>query len=107
MIELRGGLVVLGCPGLAAIGGNGGAAVIAIDHALRIIRINPQAVVIAMRRGQQIKGASAIGRAEHSGVEHIKRVERFRIGKDMGEVPGPLADAAIFTHANPILTAII
>src|SRR5436305_12938437 len=41
VIELRGGLVVLGCPGLAAIGGNGGTAVIAIDHALRIIRVNP------------------------------------------------------------------
>ena len=55
VIELRGGLVVLLGPGLAAVDGDGDAAVVAVDQALRIGGIDPQAVMIAVRRGQQVE----------------------------------------------------
>ena len=55
VIELRGGLIILLRPFFAAVDGDGDAAIIAIDHAVGIGGIDPQAVVIAVRRGQQVK----------------------------------------------------
>ena len=49
VVELRGRLVVLSGPALAAVGGDGCAAVVAVDHALGIGGIDPEAVVVAMR----------------------------------------------------------
>src|SRR5581483_346797 len=74
VVELRCGLVVFRAPGLAVIGGDGSAAIVAVNHALRIVGINPQAVMIAMRRGKQVESPAAIGRAEHPGVEQIDRI---------------------------------
>jgi hypothetical protein len=41
MIELRGGLVILRGPVFAAVNGNGGATVIAVDQAIGIVGVNP------------------------------------------------------------------
>src|SRR5215472_3662055 len=49
VIELGGRLVVLRGPGIPAVDGDGGSAVVAVDHTLRIVRIQPQAVMIAVR----------------------------------------------------------
>src|SRR6266581_3938610 len=64
MIELRGGLIPLRGPILAAIDGNGCAAVIAVDKAIGIVRINPQAVVIAVRGIEAFEGFAAVVRTE-------------------------------------------
>src|SRR6266568_7784883 len=53
VIELRGWLVVLRTPTLAAINADGSAAVISVNHALRIHGIDPQAVMVAMWSGQK------------------------------------------------------
>ena len=53
VIELRRGLVVLRGPGLAAIDSDGRAAIVAVNHSHGIRGIDPEAVVIAMRRWQQ------------------------------------------------------
>src|SRR5438094_5868509 len=50
VIELRRGLVVLRAPGLAPVNADGGAAVVAVDHALRVGGIDPQAVMITVDR---------------------------------------------------------
>ncbi len=50
VIELGGWLVVLRGPVLPAIGADGCAAVIGINEPLRIGWIDPQAVIVAMRR---------------------------------------------------------
>src|SRR5688572_18040733 len=50
VVELAGHLVVDGAPGLAAVEGDVGAAVVALDHALRIGRIDPEVVVVAVQR---------------------------------------------------------
>ena len=49
-IDLRGRLILLRGPGCAAGERDVGAAVVAIDHLLRIERVDPQVVVIGMRR---------------------------------------------------------
>ena len=50
VIELRGRLVKLSGPVSAAVDGNGGAAVVAVDDAIGIVGIDPQAVMIAVRQ---------------------------------------------------------
>ena len=74
MVELRSRLVVLGTPGLSAVSRDDSAPVIAVDESLRIVGINPQAMVVSMWRGQQVKPSPAIHGAKHSGVKHVNRV---------------------------------
>src|SRR5437868_210066 len=64
VIKLRGRLIVLRCPTLAAIDRNARTAVVRVADAIRILRINPQTVMIAMARGKQIKRFAAINRFE-------------------------------------------
>ena len=52
VIELRGRLIFLGRPGLPTINRDCGPSVVAVDHALRIIWIDPQSVMIMMWRRQ-------------------------------------------------------
>ncbi len=49
MIELRGGLIVLRGPVLAAVDGDGGAAIVAVDKATGIFGIDPERMVVAVR----------------------------------------------------------
>src|SRR5437879_12314692 len=107
MVELRSRLVVLGTPGLSAVGRDDSAPVVAVDESLRIVGINPQAMVVSMWRGQQVKPSPAIYGAKHSGVKHVNRVRRFGIGKDVGEIPGALAKTAILVHAHPVFAAVV
>ena len=60
VIELRRGLGVLAAPGLAAIHGNGCAAVVAVDHPPGICGIDPQAVMVAMWRRQQLQALAGV-----------------------------------------------
>ena len=53
VIKLRGRLIVLCRPGFAAIGRDAGAAIVRVREALRIIRIDPKSVVIAVPRRKE------------------------------------------------------
>ena len=74
VIELRGGLIVLGAPGFSGVGGDCGTTVVAVDEAFGIVWINPQAVMVSMRRGKEIESSAAVHGAKHSGVEDINGV---------------------------------
>src|SRR5208282_5960779 len=56
VVELRGGLVVLRGPVFAAVDADGGAAVVAVDHAIRVVGIDPESVMIAVRRVDAFEG---------------------------------------------------
>ena len=107
VIKLRRGLVVLRGPGAPAVNGDRCPAVIAVDQALGIVRVNPQSVMVAMRRRQQVERAASIGGAEHPRIQHVDRVGRFRIGEDVAEVPRALAQPPVFIHADPVFSAVI
>ena len=51
MVELRRQLVVNGRPGVAAVEGDAGTTVVALDHALRVAGVDPQVVVVTVRGG--------------------------------------------------------
>ena len=54
MVELRGGLVVDPRPRGAAVEGDVGAAVVAVDHALRVLRVDPHDVRVAVRDAHHV-----------------------------------------------------
>ncbi len=107
VIKLRGGLVVNAGPALRAVGGNGGAAVVAVDKALGVCRIDPEAVIVAVRHAQRIKSLAAIVRTVDAGVENVHGVGGFGIGEDVRVVPGALAEAVIVGEKLPVLAAIV
>ena len=106
-IELRGGLVLDGRPRFAAILGDGRAAVVGLDHALRIFGGDPEVVVVAVGRGEGGEGASPIGRAVGADVQGVDDIGIPGVGKDVGEVPGALAEVVFLIHARPVFTGVI
>ena len=101
MVELRGRLVVLLRPRETAVEGDVHTAVVALDHPLRVARVDPQVVVVAVRRGDRAEGAPAVARAHELDVEHVDAVEVLRVGDDVGVVPGALPQAAVLVGAPP------
>ena len=107
VVELRGWLVVLLGPRLASVHRNRNPAIVAVDQALRVGGIDPQAVMIAVRRRQQLEGLAAIVGAERAGVQHIHGVHLFGIGEHVTEIPCTLAVAIIVVHARPRVARIV
>src|SRR5436853_3078473 len=107
VIELRRRLIVLRGPGLAAVEGDRGAAVARLDDPVRIARVDPQSVVVAVPRRQEIEGLAAVGRAEQTRVLRIDRVEALRVGEDRGKIPGALSEPAVVVHAPPVLAGVV
>ena len=107
VIELRSRLVVLFRPRLATVDRDRHTAVVAVHDALRIRGIDPQPVMIAMRRGQQLKRLPAISGTKGAGIEHVHRVGVLRIGKDVHVVPGALAITLVVVHARPRRAGVI
>src|SRR6185437_12027606 len=109
VVHLRGRLVVPARPGLAAVGGDDRALVDAHDLAVRIVRIDPQLVVIIPGRvalhGQE--GLAAIIRTQLDGVHRVDAIGIFRIGGDLPEIPAALPNARIAAHLLPGLAGIV
>src|SRR5579859_41425 len=61
VVELRGGLIALGGPRLAAVMGDSGSAVVGVDHPVGMRGINPEAVIIAVRRTNDVERVAAVG----------------------------------------------
>src|SRR5689334_2250452 len=107
VVELGRGLVVLAGPGGAAVVADVGAAVVAVDHAIGIVRRDPEPVVVAVRRAHRREGATAIDRAIHAGVQHVHGLGIFGIGVDVRVVPGALAQIALVVRAPPRVAAVV
>ena len=97
VVELRRRLVVEGGPTFSAVGGNGRAAVVAVDQTLRVGGIDPQRMIIAVRRTDPAEGLAAIIGAIRSGVQNVDCVGRLWIGEDVGVIPGALAESVIIS----------
>ena len=74
VVKLCRGLIVLRGPTLAAVSSDAGAAVIHVGDSIRIRGINPQPVMIAVTRGQEIESFSAIHRPKEPGVHKVHGV---------------------------------
>ena len=59
-IELRGELVVDGCPAITPVERDACTTIVAFNHALRVVWIDPQVVIIPVRRGDLREGMASI-----------------------------------------------
>ena len=107
VIELRRRLVIQRGPTGAAVRRDGRPAVIAVDQALRIVGIDPEAVVVTVRRADGREGLPTVDGAVRSGVEDVHNIGILGVGEDVRVIPCPLTVAAIVIHEFPFLTGII
>ena len=107
MVELGRRLVTLRGPACASVRAHIGAAVVGLNHPVRIIGIDPQPVIVAMRNADRPEGLSTIVGAVHACVENVDTIHGAGIGKNMRVVKGPLAVAAVIIHQCPVLASII
>ena len=107
MVELRGRLVVLAAPGLAAVHGDCDAAVVGGNHATRIQGVDPEAVVIAVRDFDFVEAAASVRRLVEINVHEIDRVRILWVGGDVHVIPGPLLDVAAWIDALPLGAAVV
>src|SRR5437899_1352598 len=102
-----GRLVALGAPGLASVERDVSAAVVTLDHALGIVRRNPQVVVVAVRRRNSTVGAASVVGAIETRVQDIQRVQLLWIGNNMGVIPGSLRQVVLLIDAGPVLAGVV
>src|SRR5205085_1515773 len=107
VIDRSSGLIILASPCAAAVVRDRGAAVVAVDHVRWVDGIDPQAVMVAMRRAQYGKGAAAIGRAVKRSVEDVDGIHGFGIGEDVVEVPGALRVRGAGVDARPGVAPVV
>src|SRR5581483_11586921 len=106
-VELRRRLVGLRRPGAAAVEGDVGAAVVALDHRAGIIGRDPQVVVVTVRRAHRCEGLAAVLRLPHRGVEHVERAGVLGIGEDVRVVPGALDEVAVAVDQAEAAAAVV
>ena len=106
-VELRGGLIVHGAPGAPAVARDGGAAVVALDHAVRIVGRDPQVVIVAVRRAKVAERAAAVDRTVNAHIERVDRVGILRVGEDVRVIPGALPQDVLIVHLGPVAPAIV
>src|SRR5262249_3592381 len=107
MVNLRRRLVRLRRPARAAIGAYVGAAVVRFDHAVGILGIDPQTVVIAMRHADRFESFAPVVGAIHACVQYIDAVSGAGIGEDVRVIESALAVLAVAVDQRPGVTAII
>ena len=105
-IELRRGLILFR-PAAAAIERDVGAAVVAFNHAIRIVGRNPQIVIVAMRYTDTREGATPVVRSIKSSVQHVNFVGVLRICVDARVIPRALPQIALLVGFCPGASAVV
>src|ERR1035437_3231469 len=106
VVKLRGRVFLAG-PRLAAVERDIGAAVIALHHAQRVGRVDPQVVIVPVRRGHGAVSLAAVGGAEEPGIEHVHGVLHLRVGVDARIVEGALPQTAVFAEQFPCRARVV
>ena len=107
VVELRGRLIILRRPVQPAIGADVSAAIIGVDEPLGIGWINPESVIVAVRRRKLREGLAAVDGAIRACIKDVNDIRIFRIRKHMRVVPGALAEAMIVVDQPPVLATIV
>ena len=107
VVELGGRLVVYGRPRLAAVEGDARAAVVPLDHALGVARVDPQVVVVAVWGRHHGKRATCVVRPEGLDREGPHGVGPRGVGEDVVVVEGALPDGGAVVDALPGVAAVV
>ena len=106
-VELRRELVVDGAPGCAGVERHGGAAVVALDHAPVVVRVDPQIVVVAVRSGYPREVRAGVGGLPHPEVVDVHRILVPRVREDVHVVPGAVAQVLAVACERPGLAEVL
>ena len=106
-IELRSGHVRLAAPGPSAIHADDGSAIIRQDHVARVVRIDPEIMVITMLGIHRLPGLATIGGFQHWGAEYINHLIVLWVREQFDIIPGPLDQAMVVGDLVPMGTGII
>ena len=106
-VELRGRLVVDRRPGLAAVQGDAGAAVVPLGHPPRVSGVDPQVVVVPVRGRDLGEGRPAVGRLPHPEVEDVEGVGVLGVGEDVAVVERAVDEVAAARHPLPVPAAVV
>ena len=94
-------------PGLAAVHRDRGAAVVAFDHPVRIVRRDPQVVVVAVGHVHRLPRLARIGRPVDVDVQHPHGVLHLGIGVHPRVVERALAEIAPLADPLPRRTGVV
>ena len=107
VVELRGRLVVDRRPRVAGGERHPGTAVVGADHAVGILRIDPEAVVVAVGCDELGELVATVDRLPRLHVEHEHRVGVGRMGDDVHVVPGPPRQLGLARGLDPRVAVIV
>ena len=106
-VDLRGRLVVDARPGLAAIEGYRGAAVVGVDHVPVVVGIDPVIVMVAVGRLLLFERDATVDRFHERRVEHVDDVLVHRVRRDVHVIPGARPEDARAVLEFPRLAAVV
>ncbi len=107
VVELGRRLVVVARPRRAAVDGDLRAPVVRDDHAVRVGRVDPQVVRVAVRHLDRVERLPAVHGAVHARVERVDGVRVLRVGLHVRVVPGALAQLVLAVRARPGGAAVV
>src|SRR5207253_11107841 len=93
--------------GRAAVEGDVGAAVVRVDHALRVVGIDPEVVVVAVGHADRGKSLARVARTKETGVQNVDRFGVLRIRVDARVVPGALPQLVLRVRSGPFFSRIV
>ena len=107
-VELRQRQLVRVVPVLPAVEGDPHAVVVAEDHVLRVLRVDPERVVVAAEPERRRPGLPAVLGLEHADAQHVGVVHVGRVDPDVHVVvAGPAAHRVLLVHLPPRLPAVV
>src|SRR6185312_8797667 len=101
VVELRGRLVVLRTPGRTAIARHGGTAVIRFDEQLGVVRVDPERVVVTVRRFEFVERLAAVVRNVHIDVRHVDRVRILGVDVNAHVIERALGELVVAVDERP------
>src|SRR5437879_7274378 len=109
MVKLRRRLVVTGAPRRPAVHRDGGALVAGEQDDLRVVRVDPQAVVVVAPGGtaERGEGPAAVGGLPGHDVRHVEDVGVLRVHLHLVEVAVAPPEPRVRVDAVPMLAAVI
>ncbi len=83
------------------------AAVVALDHPIRVGRVDPEILVVAVRRRDRREGLAAVNRLPALQVQNPDRVLVARVSEDMDVVPGAPPKIALLADSLPGVATVV
>src|SRR5690606_26477175 len=106
VIELRGRLVHDRRPAQTAVEADDRAAVVALDDAVRVLWVDPDVVVVAVRGRDHREGLAGVDRLEELLLQDPDGVLVGGVGVDMAVVPVPGAQRRVVVDVLPVRAAV-